>query len=263
MPSDAKQWSRGTDFSIRTKQPWQILFLAYFWSPAFELNEGVAINESHSYTLPSAILKADVVCDVALMSNPNMLTTELRDLLYNQCIDNMCCYSFFIYPMDRIRVCKIWFVSTGENSGKPGLVCKNIRIFNGCEVQIENSVMRVTVWHHKAYRCIPRDEIFNLHQTTIIDCFSCILFLRQLHLGLNRCCFINFTLKLLNYLSRNVRFSSYLRRWLWNLWWKMTSKLTSWHHAQVILHPPPPPCKSTFICMGWVHRNSSQVCKKI
>ena len=93
-------------------------FLAYFWSPAFEFNEGVAINKSHSYTLTSAILIVDVVCDVALMSNPNSLTTELRDLLYNQCIDNTCCYSFFIYPTDRIRVCKIRFVSTGENRGK-------------------------------------------------------------------------------------------------------------------------------------------------
>ena len=39
---------------------------------------------------------------------------ELHDLLYNQCIDNMCCYSFFIYPMGRIRVCMIRFVSAGE-----------------------------------------------------------------------------------------------------------------------------------------------------
>ena len=31
----------------------------------------------------------------------------------------------------------------------------------------------------------PSDEIFNLHRRTIIDSFSCILFLRQLHLDLN------------------------------------------------------------------------------
>ena len=31
---------------------------------------------------------------------------------------------FFIYPTGRIRVCKIRFVSTGENRGKPCLVCK-------------------------------------------------------------------------------------------------------------------------------------------
>ena len=49
--------------------------------------------------------------------------TESRDLLYNQCIDNACCYSFFIYPTGRIRVCKIRFVSTAENRGKPCGVC--------------------------------------------------------------------------------------------------------------------------------------------
>ena len=43
-----------------------------------------------------------------------------------------------------------------------------IRIFNGCEVWIEYSITRVTV--------ISSDGIFNLHQTTIIDSFSCILF---------------------------------------------------------------------------------------
>ena len=41
----------------------------------------------------------------------------------------------------------------------------------------------------------PNDVIFNLHRRTSMDSFSCILFLRQLHLDLNMCCFINFTLK--------------------------------------------------------------------
>ena len=78
---------------------------------------GIAIKESTSYTLTSVILKVDVVCDVAMTSNPNVLTTELCDHLYNQYIDNTCCYSFFIYPTGRIRVCMIRFVSTGENRG--------------------------------------------------------------------------------------------------------------------------------------------------
>ena len=29
---------------------------------------------------------------------------------------------------------------------------ENIRIFNGFEVQIENSFTRVTVWHHEAFQ---------------------------------------------------------------------------------------------------------------
>ena len=38
---------------------------------------------------------------------------------------------------------------------------------------------------------IPSDGIFNSLRTAITDSFSCILFLRQLHLGLNMCCFIS------------------------------------------------------------------------
>ena len=83
------------------------------------------MNESHSYTLTSAILKGTVVCDVAMTSSLNVLTTELLDILYNQCIDNTCCYSFFIYSTGQIRVCNIRFVSTSKNRGKPCLVCKN------------------------------------------------------------------------------------------------------------------------------------------
>ena len=73
----------------------RLFFLHTVWSLTFDLNVGVAINESRSYALTSIILKVDVVCDVAMTSIPNVLTTELRDLLYNQCIDNTC-YSFFL-----------------------------------------------------------------------------------------------------------------------------------------------------------------------
>ena len=75
--------------------------------------------------------------------------------------------------------------------------CSNIthllyyKNFNGCELRIENSVTMVTVQHREACRVMPwrtvilSDETFNLQQTTIMGSFSCILFLRQLHLGLN------------------------------------------------------------------------------
>ena len=74
--------------------------------------------------LTSAILKVDVVCDVAMTSTSSVLTTVLRDLLYDQCINNMWCYYIFISTKGWIRVCKIRFVSHGENRGKPRLVCK-------------------------------------------------------------------------------------------------------------------------------------------
>ena len=67
-----------------------------------------------------------------MTSTHNVLTTKLRDLLYNQCIGNTCCYSFlffvcfFLYlffflhffylSTGWIKVCKIRFVSTGENA---------------------------------------------------------------------------------------------------------------------------------------------------
>ena len=102
----------------------RFFFLHTLLSPVFDFNVRVEINESHYYTLTSAILKVDGVCDVAMTSSPNVLTTEFCDVLYNQCFDNKCCCLFFIYPTGRIRVCKIRFVSTGENRGKPCLVCK-------------------------------------------------------------------------------------------------------------------------------------------
>ena len=37
-----------------------------------------------------------------------------------------------------------------------------IRIFNGCEVLIENSVTRVAVWHHEACRTVTRVTEFSI-----------------------------------------------------------------------------------------------------
>ena len=124
LPSDAKQDPEEQIFLSVANNHDRFFFLHTFSSPTVAFNAEVAINEWRSYTLMSAILKTDVVCDVAMMSIPNILTTELHDLLYDQCIDNICCFSFFIYPMWWIRVCKIKLISTGENRGKPCLVCK-------------------------------------------------------------------------------------------------------------------------------------------
>ena len=79
----------------------RFFFLHTFWPPAFDFNAGFA----------------------TMTSTPNILT--LCDLLHNQCIDKTC-YSIFIYPTSRIRVCKIRFVRTGKNHRKPCLVCKNV-----------------------------------------------------------------------------------------------------------------------------------------
>ena len=75
-------------------------------------------------TFMCAISKFDVVCDVAMTSSPNVLTTQLRDILYSQCIGNTCSYSILSYSTGRIRVCKIRYVDTDKIRGNPCLVCK-------------------------------------------------------------------------------------------------------------------------------------------
>ena len=124
----------------------RFFFLHTFWSPVFDFNIAVPINESLSYMLKSIILKVDIVCDAAMTSTHNVLMTEICDLLYIQCINNMCCYSFFIYPTGRIRVCKIRFVSTGENRRKPCLVCKKSIFFTYKQRQTVISVPYL--YHH-------------------------------------------------------------------------------------------------------------------
>ena len=48
----------------------RFFFLHTFRSQAFDFNIGVASDKSFSFTLKSAILKVDVVCDVAMTSSP-------------------------------------------------------------------------------------------------------------------------------------------------------------------------------------------------
>ena len=81
----------------------RFFFLHTFRSPAFDFNVGLTINQSHSYTLTSAIVKVLVVCDIAMTSTTNVLTTRVTW----PPIQPMCCYLIFICPTGRIRVCKI------------------------------------------------------------------------------------------------------------------------------------------------------------
>ena len=69
--------------------------------------------------------------------------------------------------------------------------------------------MRLAEWCWTFILC---NGIFNMHRTTITDSFSCILYFRRLYFSMNMCYFINFTLKYVYFLSRNVQLSSYLWR---------------------------------------------------
>ena len=81
--------SEGRIFLATPNNHDSFFFLHTFRPPAFDFNVRVTMNKSHCFTLMSAILKVDVVCDII------------------------------------VRVSKIRFVSTCENRGKPRLVCKN------------------------------------------------------------------------------------------------------------------------------------------
>ena len=94
---DAKQWSWGTVFSSAPNNHDRLFFLHTIWPAVFDFSIGVAINESRSYTLTSAILEVDVVYDATMTSTPNVLMTELRDLLYNQCIAGLHVLVFDFY----------------------------------------------------------------------------------------------------------------------------------------------------------------------
>ena len=100
----------------------RFFFLHTFWSTAFDFNVENPINKSRSYTLMSAILKSDLVCDVAMTSNPNVLMTELPDLLFSECIDNMrCFFDFYLsHGSDKgmsDKICQHWWKSQKTLSG--------------------------------------------------------------------------------------------------------------------------------------------------
>ena len=61
VPSDAKQWSRGAAFISAPNNHDRFFFLhtGMSWSPAFDFNVGVAINEWCFYKSTSAILEVD------------------------------------------------------------------------------------------------------------------------------------------------------------------------------------------------------------
>ena len=158
----------------------RFIFLHTFWSQAFDFNIGVAIKESRSYTLTSAILKVDIVYVVTMTSTPSFLTAELHDLLYNQCIGNTCCYSFLIYPTGRIRVCKIRFASTGKNRGKPCLVCKKYH------VTIEQCILKCR-WNGKHWKhwsdCSLRSSLRSSLIRVLTICPGIIIW-KQYHYGI-------------------------------------------------------------------------------
>ena len=88
--------------------------------------------------------------------------TERSTFPYRSCVNCHICTLVFLMTIRMYHI-------------NPNIIITVIRIFNGCEVLIENSVTKVTVRHHKSCRvmpnCYPSDGIFNLHRRTIMDFF--------------------------------------------------------------------------------------------
>ena len=101
-----------------------------------------------------------------------------------------------------------------------------------CELRVTVGITRLAEWCRTV---IPSDRIFNLHQTTITDSFSCILFLWQQHLNLNVCEFYakistslvktcSFWLIHLTFMSERLAVNN-VKNWCPDV------KMTSWRHA--------------------------------
>ena len=88
------------------------------------------------------------------------------------------CASFFDYhPKSNSKKCHRQVY--GNFVWKLQVRYDNIRILHGYEGRIENSVPRVTVWHHEALpsdAVIPKDGISYPHRTLRFESFSCIPF---------------------------------------------------------------------------------------
>ena len=70
-------------------------------------------------------------------------------------------------------------------------------------------IIRIAEWR---WTVIQSDRIFSSIRAAILDSFSCILFLRQMHLSLNMHYFIKFTQVYPYFQWSNVLFGSYLRQ---------------------------------------------------
>ena len=84
LPSDAKQWSRGTEFSVRTKHSCLILFLHTFRFRMFYFKSGI------HYHIQWCWRRTFFKLTSLWRQNHVNLTTKLRDILYNQCKPNSC-----------------------------------------------------------------------------------------------------------------------------------------------------------------------------
>ena len=113
------------------------------------------------------------------------MTTSERFCLSYDCLK----WDFIVLKVVIISTENIRLSRTAPWRYAPVTKCYIIRIFNGCGDKVENSITRITLWNHKVCRVMPNSYpewrgfrfALNNHYTAV-DSFSCIHFLRQLHL---------------------------------------------------------------------------------
>ena len=135
-------------------------------------------------------------------------------------------------------------------------------------MRIENSVTRVTVWHHQACRVMPNSyPEWQNFQFPPISHYG-FFFLHKIHLSLFMHYFINFNANtsifsikkcLVQLLSTTMMSRHLVENDVKD--WRHTVKKTSWHHAWEPSYTRGW-CKMTFPCISQSHRNSCRVYKK-
>ena len=139
---------------------------------------------------------------------------------------------------------------------------------------IENSVTRITVWHHERCRTVtPSDGIFNLHQRTIMDFFFFHTVSSTIAFRLEYVLFYQFNAKITTFFDQE-KFGTAPLLYVdvetfggnWHKKWRQdvknaakTSKPSSWRHERESSHPS---CETTFPSPGRVHGKPDRVCKK-
>ena len=135
----------------------------------------------------------------------------------------------------------------------------HIRIFNGCKVQTENSVTRVTVQHYEARWVMPNSYLewrnFQFTPNSHYGFFF-LLTLQQQHSSLHTGYFVSFTPKYLHFRSRNIWFRSHLQCWHPDICRKRhpnvmrESRLTPPHASPgCVCGNPRRVCKQIYFCM--------------
>ena len=91
--------------------------LRTIWSPAFDFNAGVGINQSSSCMLTSAILKVDTIHCRSQRLNDRVTWPPIQPMYWQHVL----LFTFYLSHVSD-KVCKIRFVSTGQFKWMPVMV---------------------------------------------------------------------------------------------------------------------------------------------